>query len=164
MKKFTRSASALVTALAVFALLSGPASAANKKDCDSQPALAKDGAAPVGYGGAKVQMSPFMAPYRDGAGVHYQPIVVRVVLDAGLNEKPACFGVPYVHDRMLAYLYGANLTADDFVGERRDTLAKNLFDTAVGFVGKGYYTRVEIVGPESTALDCKSATLSSQCK
>ncbi|TAL00559.1 MAG: hypothetical protein EPO08_13335 [Rhodospirillaceae bacterium] len=159
----------LVVTLAAVVLLSGSAMAENKKACDNQQAgaqgeQAKNGNAPIGYGGAKVQMMPFMVPYRDDAGVHYQPLAIRLVLDAGPNERPACFGVPYVHDRLLAYLYRANLTADDFVGERRDMLAKNLFDAAVDMVGKGFYTGVEIVGPDSAALDCKSATLTSQCK
>src|SRR4051812_24297423 len=65
----------------------------------------------VGYGGAKVQMSPFMVPYRASSGVRYEPVMVRLVLDSGPKERSACFSVPYVHDRFLAYFYKANLTS-----------------------------------------------------
>jgi hypothetical protein len=126
----------------------------------------------VGYGGAKVQMQPIMAPYRTTSGIRYEVLTVQLTLDAGPRERPACFSVPILHDRMVAYLYEANLTAADFVGQRRDVLAKNLFDLAVKTVGRGFYSAVEIIDIEprptgSTApppMDPKSMTLSAQCK
>ena len=167
MKNSTTHFALLVLVLALLIVASGGADAASKKDCSKQKAPAEEEApagAAVGYGGSKVQMMPFMAPYRAAGSVRYEPLTVRIKLDPGPNERSACFSVPYVHDRMLEYLFEANLTADDFVGERRDTLAKSLFDVAVEKVGKGYYTGVEIVGPDAEDLDCKSMTLSSQCK
>ena len=53
---------------------------------------------------------------------------------------------------------------DPLTGEKRDVLAKNLFQVAVDTVGPGYYSGLEIVGPDADPLDCKSTTLSSQCK
>jgi len=118
----------------------------------------------VGYGGAIVQMTPFVTPYRDRGHVHYKPLLIRLVLDAGPNGHAACFVVPMLHDRMLQYLYKANLTIDDFSDERSRDLAKALFDVAIETVGKGYYTDVQIVGPDTPPLDGKSQTLSVQCR
>ena len=94
-------------------------------------------AAPVGYGGAKVQLQPIMTPYHTaGAGVRYEVLTLRVVIDTGPKERPACFAIPLIHDRIVAYLYGANLTAADFIGQRREVLAKNLFDVAINTTGQ----------------------------
>jgi hypothetical protein len=123
----------------------------------------KEGGA-VGYGGAQVQMQPFMTPYHTTTGVRYQPLILRLTLDAGLNERPACFSIPIVHDRMVTWLFKANLTIDDFSGEKRDVLANNLFNVAVDTVGKGFYTKAEIVGEDAPEMDNKSQTLSAQCK
>ena len=65
----------------------------------------QDEAAPIGYGGAIVQMLPLMAPYHAGGGVRYEALTIRLVLDQGPRERPACFSVPYLHDRFLAYVY-----------------------------------------------------------
>ena len=64
----------------------------------------------------------------------------------------------------MTYLFKANLTIDDFSGERRDVLAKNLFDVVVDTVGKGFYTKVEIIDSDAPEMDNKSQTLSAQCK
>jgi hypothetical protein len=145
-----------------------PAFATDKKDCNKQqegPAQpAEGGGAPVGYGGSKVQMLPIMTPYHSDTGIRYEPLTLRLALDPGPMERSACFSVPYVHDHMLSYLYAAHLTSDDLSGEKRDVLAKNLLQVAIDTVGAGYYTNVEIVGPDAEPLDCKSQTLSSQCK
>ncbi len=120
------------------------------------PASASEGA-PVGYGGKKVQMNPLMAPYRTSAGVRYEVLMLRVTFDTGLRERPACFALPIVHDRIVSWLYKANLTAADFTGQRREVLAKNLFDVAVNTVGRGYYSGLEIVDPEKEELNPRSA-------
>ena len=120
------------------------------------PALASEGA-PIGYGGKKVQLNPIMAPYRTSAGVHYEVIILRITFDTGARERPACFAVPIVHDRIIRWLYKANLTGADFVGQRREILQKNLFDVAISTVGRGYYTGLEIVDPDKEDLNPKSA-------
>jgi len=142
----------------------GNAFASEKKEEKKSESKEEEEAAPVGYGGAKVQMSPFMVPYRASDGIRYEPVMVRLVLDAGPKERSACFSVPYVHDRFLAYFYKANLTMADFVGERRQLMAKNLFQVAIDTVGKGYYSDVEVIDTDAPPLDPKSQTLSAQCK
>jgi hypothetical protein len=119
------------------------------------PALAGEGA-PVGYGGKKVQLNPVMAPYHTSIGVRYEVLTLRITFDTGARERPACFAVPLVHDRIIRWLYKANLTSADFAGQRRELLAKNLFDVAINTVGRGYYTALEIVDPEKEDLNPKS--------
>ena len=70
------------------------------------------------------------------------------------GEKPD--SIPIVHDRIVRYLYKAKLTPADFSGERRDVLAKNLFDVAVNTVGRGYYTALEIADPNTDDLNPKT--------
>jgi hypothetical protein len=134
--------------------------------------VAAEEAAPVGYGGAKVQMQPLMAPYRTSGGVRYEPVTVRLTLDAGPKERPACFSIPIVHDRMVRFLHRANLTAADLAGQRREVLAQRLFEVALKATGKGFYSAAEIVDIEprpddpkaAPPMDNKSMTLSAQCK
>ena len=56
----------------------------------------------------------------------------------------------------------AKLTSADFFGERRKMLADNLFKVAVKAVGKGFYSEVQLVGPDAEEMDPKSQTLSAQ--
>ena len=94
-------------------------------------------------------------------------VTLRLVLDTGPKERPACFSVPIVHEKMLMYLYHANLTPPDLVGARRELLAKNLYAVAVKTVGKGFYSGVEMINIDDRGenpLDPKSQTLSAQCK
>jgi len=123
----------------------------------------------VGYGGSKVQMHPMMVPVRNSAGqIRFEVLTLRIVLDTGPKERPACFSVPIVHEKMLMYLYHAKLKPEDLQGQqKRDLLAKNLLNVAVKTTERGYYSGIELVNiddPGKQALDPKSQTLSSQCK
>ncbi len=138
--------------LALFVLCAAPVWAAEKED------------KPVGYGGAEVQMKPFMVPYRtiDGT-IRYEVLMVRLTLDTGPRERPACFSVPIVHDRMIRFFYKSKLTAADFVGERRKLLEEKLFEVAVAATAKGFYSGAEILGDDPEPMEPKSQTLSTQC-
>jgi hypothetical protein len=147
------------------------------------PSPAQEGDAAVGYGGPRVQMQNFMAPMvmPDGS-VRFQVLTVRLILDAGEKRSAACFSVPIVHERFLMFLYKAKLSPTDFIGQRKDILAKRLFDVALETTGKGYFTGVEIVDESALALEAKlsmdpkavadskllldniSRTMTSQCK
>ena len=122
----------------------------------------------VGYGGAKVQLQPMMVPTRNSSGeVRYEVLTLRVVLDSGPRERPACFSLPYVHEKLLTYMYHANLTPADLIGKRQEVLAKNLLNVAIKATDKNYYSAIEIVDEGDQAksqLDPKSQTLSNQCK
>lgn len=135
----------------------------------SAPSQAAEKENAVGYGGAKVQLSPLMAPTRGLDGkVKYEVLTVRLILDVGERERDACFTVPYVHEQLLFYLYTANLTAADFVGERLKLLGKKLFEVVIDATTKGLFSGVEIVTedtpPLTQAADPKSFTMTSQCK
>jgi hypothetical protein len=127
------------------------------------PAFASEGA-PIGYGGKRIQLLPVMAPYRTSAGVRYEVLTLRLTFDTGVRERPACFSVPIVHDRIIRWLYRANLTGADFVGERRGVLEKNLFDVAVNTVGRGYYSALELVNPETEDLNPKTKAKTKSAK
>lgn len=111
----------------------------------------------VGYGGKKVQMMPIMAPYRTSEGIRYQVLNIRLALDKGPKEHPACFSIPIVHDKFVRYLYQANLTQDDFDGERRQVLQQKLFEVAVATVGRGFYTGAQILGNSPEEMDPQSS-------
>ena len=119
---------------------------------------------PIGYGGAKVQLAPIMAPYRDGRLVKYQVVTLRMVLDVGLNERPACLMIPVVHEKILMYLYKAMPQPADLQGQRRDVFTKALLDVATATTDRGFYSGVELVDETSPEMDPKSKTLSAQCK
>ncbi len=104
---------------------------------------------PIGYGGAKVRLAPFMAPYRTPSGVRYQVITLQLILDAGLNEKPACFMAPIIHEKFWMYLNSALLQPADLVGQRKEVLEKKLLDIAVATTDRGYYSGVQIVDESS---------------
>lgn len=112
----------------------------------------------VGYGGAYVQLKPIMAPVRGTDGrAHFDVLTLRLVLDVGERERPACFSAPIVHEKILLYLYGAGLTAPDLIGTRKDILAKKLLDVAIGATAKGYYSAVVIVEQSQLELEMKLA-------
>ena len=133
------------------------------------------GVEPIGYGGPHLRLLPIMVPYHSSAGVRYQPLLLEVEVATGgtgdpkldtkgdLREKQACFILPLVHEKILEWLFKANLTSADFSGEKRDVLEKNLFDTVIAFVGKGFYTKLTILSDDSPPLEPKSETLSKQC-
>lgn len=141
-------------------LLGLPAVAAEKK---------KGGA--VGYGDDVIQMAPVMAPYKSSNGVRYEVLTIRLKLGLEINERNACFSVPIIHDRFVQYLYGAGLTAADFVGERRKVLAEKFFEIATKTTAKGFFAGVELIDLEPRPDDPKAAppmsqksmTLSAQC-
>jgi hypothetical protein len=141
------------------------------------PAFAASQEGPVGYGGAKIQMLPMMAPYRAGKELRYQVLTLRLVLAPNPEtERPACFMVPILHEKILLYLHKAKLQQADFSGQRLDVLKEKLLEVAVANTDKSYFTAVEFLDDQSmlpatggskasaTSLDPRSATLSSQCK
>lgn len=121
-------------------------------------ARAEDDDAPVGYGGAYVQLKPLMVPTRDPDGrVSFEVVTVRLILDAGERERVACFSAPIVHEKLLMYLYDAKLTKADLVGQRREVLAKKMLDVAIGATAKGFYSAVQIIDPGGLELQAKKA-------
>src|SRR5436190_51282 len=123
----------------------------------------KPGEAKVGYSEDKIQLKGMMVPIRGGAGTNYEVLTVRLALAPGETARPACWMVPIVHEKMLLYLAGAKLEKADFEGQRRQVLAKTLFDLAVRTTDRGYYTGAELVDETTPPLDDKSQTLSNQC-
>lgn len=131
---------------------------------------------PVGYGGAMIQMMPMMAPYRVASGVRYHVLTLRLVLAPNPEtERPACFMVPVLHEKILLYLHAAKLQQADFSGQRLDVLKQKLLEVAIANSDKSYFTAVEFLDDQSmlptagdaktaTSLDPRSSTLSSQCK
>lgn len=136
----------------------------------------------VGYGGAKIQMMPMMAPIRVGKETRYHVLTLRLVLAPNPEtERPACFMVPVIHEKILLYLDKAKLQEADFSGQRLEVLAEKLLEVATATTDRGYFTSVEFLDDQSmlpvttknkdgvevksnTSLDPRSATLSSQCK
>ena len=141
-------------------MLAAPAFAASAPP----PAQAEEG--PIGYGGAMVQLNPMMAPYRTPSGIRYQVVTLRLVLDVGVNERPAYFMAPVVHEKILFYLYKTMPQPADFVGQRREVIEKELLDLATATADRGFYSAVRLVDDSSPPLmsDPKSQTLSTQCK
>lgn len=136
-----------------------------EKEKKSPPKPATDEEkAGIGYGGAKVQLAPMMAPYRTSRGVQYQVVIVRMTLDVGVNEKPACFMIPIIHEKFLLYFNKTQPTPADFVGQRKDVMLKALLDLATETTDRGFYAGVELVDETSPPMDPKSQTLSVQCK
>jgi hypothetical protein len=112
----------------------------------------------IGYGGAYVQLKPIMAPVRGPDGrTRFDVLTLRLVLDVGDRERPACFSAPIVHEKILLYLYSAGLTTPDLIGKRRDLLAKKLLEVAIAATAKGYYSEVEIVDQGKLEMEMKVA-------
>ena len=130
----------------------------------------------VGYGGAKIQMMPIMAPYRVGKSMRYHPLTLRLVLAPNPEtERPACFMVPILHEKILMFLHKANLQQADFTGQRLDVLREKILAVAIANTDRSYFTGIEFLDDQSmlptpgdtktaTSLDPRSSTLSSQCK
>lgn len=131
------------------------------------PALAqkKGEDSAVGYGGAKVQLQPFMVPVRNTAGdVRFEVLTLRLVLGPAPRDRPACFSIPIVHEKLLLYFYRAKLVPGDLIGQRREVLAKTLLGVATKATQKGYYSAVEIVDTDDKLTDPVSLTLTNKCK
>ncbi|MBM3513767.1 MAG: hypothetical protein FJX59_08630 [Alphaproteobacteria bacterium] len=145
---------ALSTVVAAVLAVAAPAFAQKK---------AEDSA--VGYGGAKVQLQPFMVPVRNNAGqVRFEVVTIRLVLGPAPRDRPACFSIPIVHEKLLLYFFRAKLVPGDLIGQRREVLAKSLLDVAIKSTQKGYYSAVELVQADDKLTDPVSLTLTSQCK
>lgn len=138
---------------------------AKPKEKKAPPPQPKEGEAGIGYGGAKVQLQPLMSPYKGAGGrVQYQVITVRLVLDVGVNEKPACFMIPIIQEKLLLYLAKKQPRPEDLTGQRKDVFLKEILDVATAATDRGFYSGVELVDETSPELDPKSRTLSTQCK
>ena len=125
---------------------------------------AEGGEGKIGYSDSEIQLNGMMVPIKTRNGMNYEVLTLRLQLAPGETERPACWMVPIVHEKMLMYLHEANLSSDDFVGQKRELLAKALLDVAVKTTDKGYYSGVILVEETSPPLAQKSLTLSSQCK
>jgi len=147
MAKIQHIFSALVLVLVSAVLFAAPLHAEEKG--------AKGG---VGYGGAYVQLKPIMAPVRGTDGqIRCEVMTLRVILDVGERERPGCFSVPLVHERILMYLNTAGLTAADLAGKRLELLSKKLLEIAIATTAKGYYSEVQIVDQAQLQLEMKLA-------
>ena len=124
-----------------------------------------------------IQMMPMMAPYRVGKELRYQVLTLRLVLAPNPEtERPACFMVPILHEKILLYLHKAKLQQADFSGQRLDVLKEKLLEVAIANTDKSYFTAIELLDDQSmlpeasgaksaaTSLDPRSTTLSSQCR
>ena len=132
------------------------------------PALrAAESEGAIGYTGYRIQLTPIMAPYKTSSGIRYEVLNVRWRLPEG-NERPGCWMFPIVHEKTLLHLYDANLTLEDFNGQRREVLVKSLFDSVIRATDRSLYTGLTLVDgssePMNPSTDPRSATLTSQCK
>ncbi len=132
------------------------------------PALgAEENEGGIGYTGYRIQLTPIMAPYMTPNGLRYEVLTVRLRLPEG-SERPGCWMIPIVHEKILMYLYDANLTQADFQGQRRDVLTKNMFDAVIRASDRSLYTGLTLVDANSEPItpetDPRSATLSTQCR
>lgn len=110
-----------------------------------------------------------MVPAKASDGtIRYEVFTIRLFLDIGEKQRPGCWAIPMVHEKILMYLYDAKLVSTDFVGQRLELLGKNVFDVAIKATTKGYYAGYEIVTESTPPItpqnDPISATMSSQCK
>lgn len=139
---------------------------AEKKGAEKKaaPVAAPEGEGKIGYSDSEIQLNGMMVPIRTRTGTNYEVLTIRLQLAPGETERPACWMAPIVHEKMLMYLHDAGLQADDFVGQKRDLLAKNLLDVAIKATDKTFYSGVVLVEEDSPPLAQKSLTLSSQCK
>ena len=122
-----------------------------------------------------MRMSPIMVPYRTSGGVRYQVLEIQLKLVGGVEgeslsetasvrQQSGCFMVPIIAEKMLIYLYKANLQPEDFVGQRREVLAKKLMDVAVQTTDTDTYGGLVLVDDATPPLDPKSTTMSKQCR
>ena len=140
-----------------------PAKAPEKKKPPAKSAAESEGK--VGYSDTQIQLGGMMAPTHSRDGVSYEVVTIRLKLAVGENERAACWMAPIVAEKFLMYLHSAKLTPEDFQGQKRELLIKNLFDVAVKTTDRSFYTGVVLLDETTPALeDPKSKTLSSQCK
>ena len=129
----------------------------------------------VESGGVQVRLAPIMAPYRTPEGVRYQVVQVQIRLvgsiqgeslseKASVRQQAGCFMIPIVHEKLLMYLYRANLQEADFSGQRREVLEKKLLDVAIATTDRSTYAELILVDDNTPVLDPKSKTMSAQCK
>ena len=141
-----------------------------KKEPAKGPEKKKPPAAPaaegkVGYSDTQIQLGGMMAPSHVRGKVNYEVVTIRLKLAVGENERAACWMAPFVAEKLLMYLHAANLTPEDFQGQRRELLVKNLLDVAIKTTDRSFYTGVVVLDETTPALeDARSKTLSSQCK
>jgi hypothetical protein len=140
-----------------------PAKGGEKKKTPAKAAA--EGEGKVGYSDTQIQLGGMMAPTTTRDGTKYEVVTMRLKLAVGENERAACWMAPIVAEKLLMYLHAAKLTPEDFVGQRRELLVKNLLDVAIKTTDRSFYTGVVLVDETTPALeDAKSKTLSSQCK
>ena len=131
---------------------------------------------------AAAQRLPMMVPIKVGKETRYHVLTLRLVLAPNPEtERPACFMVPVLHEKILLYLHKAKLQEADFSGQRLEVLAEKLLEVAIANTDRGYFTAVEFLDDQSmlpvatknkdgvevksnTSLDQRSATMSTQCK
>ena len=127
----------------------------------------------IGYGGARVQLMPFMVPYKTSSGLQYQVVTLQLVLDVGVMERAGCFMAPIVHEKLLLYLHKLKPVPADFQGQRLEVIQKEMLDVATAATDRGVYSAVNFVyetmlqmkdDKTGTHMDPKSTTLTSQCK
>ena len=136
-----------------------------KAEKKKAPSKAEGGEGKVGYSDTQIQLGGMMAPSHTRDGVRYEVMTIRLKLAVGENERAACWMAPIVAEKFLMYLHNARLTPDDFQGQKRELLVKNLLDVAIKTTDRSFYTGVVLVDETTPALeDAKSKTLSSQCK
>ena len=128
------------------------------------PPPAPEGEGKIGYSDSEIQLGGMMVPIKTRDGMNYQVLTLRLQLAPGETERPACWMAPIVHEKMLMYLHDANLSSDDFTGQKRELLAKALLDVATKATDKSFYSGVVLVDETTPPLAQKSLTLSSQCK
>lgn len=127
---------------------------------------------PIGYTGDRIQLTPIMAPYKTSTGLGYEVLTIRLRLPTSDSDqgdpRTGCWLIPIVHEKILMYLYDANLKQADFRGQRREVLAENLFKAVIRATDRGLYTGLTLVDgnsePITPATDPRSATLTNQCK
>lgn len=134
------------------------------KEKKGPPPPAAEGEGKIGYSDSEIQLNGMMVPIKTRNGMSYQVLTLRLQLGPGETERPACWMTPIVHEKMLMYLHDAGLSDDDFVGQKRELLAKALLDVAIKATDRGYYSSVMLVDETSPPMAQKSLTLSSQCK
>ena len=131
----------------------------------------------VGYTGYRIQLMPMMAPYMTSKGLRYEVLTVRlrlpepearILTGSSDAERPGCWMIPIIHEKILMYLNEANLTQADFRGQRREDLRKNLFDAVIRASDRSLYVDLDLVDGNSEPIemtnDPRSTALTKQCR
>ncbi len=105
----------------------------------------------VGYGTPiKIQLMPMMAPYKVGRNTRYEVVTLRLVLTPDPEkERPACFMIPVLHEKILLWLHKANLQQADFSGQRKDVLREKILNVAIANTDKTYFAAVEFLDDQN---------------